>query len=149
MERTFEGSILNAEHDTYAPDVQKAAPNGAAFNSCTCHWPPESSAGGYPPHLSQIFRPVVPVSGPLLAVALAGACCFWRAVYGSRYITGTLLVCNRRAVLIAYCFQVFTGFEEPRVFGFWNYKRRIILKTIKLGLIAGTEGKNAFLAPPE
>jgi hypothetical protein len=41
---------------------------------------PNLAAGGYPPHLLQVVRPVYPFGVRSLAVALAGACCSWLAV---------------------------------------------------------------------
>jgi len=41
--------------------AQNAAPNGAAFRSCTDTGLPNLSAGGYPPHLLQVIRPVYPL----------------------------------------------------------------------------------------
>jgi hypothetical protein len=38
---------------------------------------PNFAAGGYPPHLLQVVRPVYPFGSALWAVALAGACCSW------------------------------------------------------------------------
>ena len=96
----------------------KRRSNGAAFWSCIATGLPNLAAGSYPPHLLQVVRRRLPFLGPLWwRWFLPGPAVLGLPIYGSRYITGTLLNSNRRAVRVVLYFHQLTMCGAARFFG--------------------------------
>jgi len=132
-----------------ASEAQNAAPNGAASRSCVATGLPNHSAGGCPPHLLQVIRPVYPLRVRSLAVALAGACCSWLTDLRQPVHHWHPSDSNWWAVRTIIYFQSFTVQSDAQNFGFQYAEGRIIQKTIVGCFIAGNLGRNGFPGQPE
>lgn len=82
---------------------------------------PSTLAGGFPPHLLQVIRPVVPFVGSAhLAVALAGACCSWLTDLRQPVHHWHPSNSNWRAVSISVYFHSLKRSRDRRNFEFWK-----------------------------
>ena len=141
-------SHSRAEARHFAPDVQKAAPNGAAFNSAL--------ATGLPSHRPAVVRRTFRrFSGRLTLFRVRS----WRlllpepAVLGVPFTAaGTSLAPYHRAIDGPFWSSInFSNLRQRPTAAFLDsgiQKGRIILKIITPELTAGTEGKNASHGRP-
>ena len=105
--------------------MQNAAPIGAAFRSCIVTGLPNLAAGGYPPHLLQVVRLVYPILGPLCGRwLLPGPAVLGLPIYGSRYITGTLLIAIGGPFTLTFIFNCLNCYAASSFLHSGRYKRR-------------------------